>query len=92
MKKYSLWKKIVVAISAVSLVAGGVLTACSSKSNDTTVVTSKETTETKEVSSQAYDGGSAVYMTKDISPEGLKAVYEALGRKATVKVAVAFHR
>lgn len=26
-----------------------------------------------------------VYMTRDISPEGLKAVYEALGRKATGK-------
>lgn len=31
---------------------------------------------------------STVYMTSDISPEGLLAVYEALGRKATGKVAV----
>ncbi len=31
---------------------------------------------------------STVYMTSDISPEGLMAVYEALGRKATGKVAV----
>jgi uncharacterized Fe-S center protein len=29
-----------------------------------------------------------VYMTTDISPAGLKAVYEALGRKPTGKVAV----
>ncbi len=32
--------------------------------------------------------GSVVYMTRDISPEGLMAVYEALGREATGKVAV----
>ena len=31
---------------------------------------------------------STVYFTSDISPEGLLAVYEALGRKATGKVAV----
>lgn len=31
---------------------------------------------------------STVYMTSEISPEGLMAVYEALGRKATGKVAV----
>lgn len=31
---------------------------------------------------------SVVYMTKDISPEGLMAVYNALGRKVTGKVAV----
>ena len=31
---------------------------------------------------------STVYFTSDISPEGLMAVYEALGRKATGKVAV----
>ena len=31
---------------------------------------------------------STVYITSDISPEGLLAVYEALGRKATGKVAV----
>ena len=31
---------------------------------------------------------STVYFTRDISPEGLMAVYEALGRKATGKVAV----
>lgn len=31
---------------------------------------------------------STVYMTSDISPEGLLAVYEALGREATGKVAV----
>ena len=31
---------------------------------------------------------STVYITSDISPEGLLAVYEALGREATGKVAV----
>ena len=33
-------------------------------------------------------GKAKVFMTKDISPAGLKAVYDALGRKATGKVAV----
>lgn len=36
----------------------------------------------------AADNVPTVYMTTDISPEGLMAIYEALGRKATGKVAV----
>jgi len=32
-----------------------------------------------------------VYMTTDISPDGLMAIYEALGRKAEGKVAVKLH-
>ena len=32
-----------------------------------------------------------VYMTKSISPEGLAAVYAALGRPATGKVAIKLH-
>lgn len=90
MKKYSLWKKIVVGISAVSLMAGGVLAACSSESKNSDIVESSETTKTEEVSSnpKSSDGSSVVYMTKDISPKGLEAVYESLGRKATGKVAV----
>ncbi len=35
--------------------------------------------------------GSTVYMTKDISPQGLMAVYKALGREATGKVAIKIH-
>lgn len=34
---------------------------------------------------------SIVYMTKDISPEGLMRIYEALGREAAGKVAVKVH-
>jgi uncharacterized Fe-S center protein len=36
-------------------------------------------------------GAAKVYMTSDISPAGLMAVYEALGREATGKVAVKIH-
>lgn len=36
-------------------------------------------------------GGSAVYMTKDISPASLMAVYKALNREATGKVAIKVH-
>jgi uncharacterized Fe-S center protein len=36
-------------------------------------------------------GGSAVYMTKDISPAGLMAAYKALNREATGKVAIKVH-
>lgn len=90
MGKYLLWKKIVITISAVLLIAGGVLTACSSESKDSSVVKSEKATKTEEVSGKpkASGGSSLVYMTKDISPKGLEAVYEALGRKATGKVAV----
>lgn len=41
--------------------------------------------------SQAADGSSVVYMTTDISPEGLMAIYEALGGEATGNVAVKIH-
>lgn len=36
-------------------------------------------------------GSSTVYMTKDISPAGLMAVYKALNREATGKVAIKVH-
>lgn len=36
----------------------------------------------------APDGAPKVFMTTDISPEGLMAIYKALGREATGKVAV----
>ncbi|MCR5346603.1 MAG: DUF362 domain-containing protein [Fretibacterium sp.] len=36
----------------------------------------------------AYAAGSTVYMTQDISPAGMMAIYEKLGRKAAGKVAV----
>jgi uncharacterized Fe-S center protein len=41
--------------------------------------------------SNEVTGGSKVYMTADISPEGLMRVYEALGQKAKGKVAVKIH-
>ena len=37
------------------------------------------------------EGAPIVYMTEDISPEGLMRIYEALGRKAAGKVAVKVH-
>lgn len=50
---------------------------------------SGNTTETEYISHKTEDGtGSVVYMTSDISPEGLKAVYEALNKQPTGKVAV----
>ena len=36
----------------------------------------------------ASDGASVVYFTREISPEGLVKIYEALGREATGRVAV----
>lgn len=39
-------------------------------------------------SDNSQNSASKVYMTTDISPEGLKAVYDALGRSPTGKVAV----
>jgi len=35
--------------------------------------------------------GATVYMTKEITPDGLMAIYKALGREATGKVAVKVH-
>ena len=40
---------------------------------------------------ESATAGSTVYMTKDISPAGLMAVYKALNREATGKVAVKVH-
>lgn len=95
MKRYSLWKKIVVVISAASIIAGSALTACSSESKSSTVVSKEvaktdDVTKTEKVSStpKATNSSSLVFMTKDISPKGLQAVYEALRRKAEGKVAV----
>ena len=39
-------------------------------------------------SSAKTDGGAVVYLTKDISPEGLVNIYKALGVEATGRVAV----
>lgn len=40
---------------------------------------------------EAAAGGAPVYMTKDISPAGIMAVYKALNREAAGKVAVKVH-
>ena len=87
-KKYSLWKKIVLGISAASLVGGGILTSCSSQGKPTTTATSIEVQKTENNNDNKSKGDSKVYMTKAINPSGLQKVYEALGRKATGKVAV----
>ena len=44
--------------------------------------------ETLQAEGRAYDGYSEVYMTKDISPEGLRAAYDVLGYTPTGKVAI----
>lgn len=79
------------------------LTSCSFGSQEETVaapdVVQKESSEPETetaINSDDFDDGAvlqkenspAVYMTKDISPEGLMAVYEALGRRADGNVAV----
>ena len=40
---------------------------------------------------ESTPAGSSVYMTKDISPAGLMAIYKALDREATGKVAIKVH-
>jgi uncharacterized protein len=51
--------------------------------------TAETDTDDKKIDDKATNTeASLVYMTTDISPEGLKAVYEALGREASGKVAV----
>jgi len=44
--------------------------------------------ETLQTEGRSYDGYSEVYMTKDISPEGLRAAYDVLGYTPTGKVAI----
>ena len=46
---------------------------------------------TEPVSDTTEADASIVYMTKDISPEGLMSIYKALGREASGKVAVKVH-
>lgn len=55
--------------------------------NDTSSMPDDSTQEDAAASASG-DGGSKVYMTADISPTGLMAVYEALGRTPAGKVAV----
>jgi uncharacterized Fe-S center protein len=42
-------------------------------------------------STAAYEGRSIVYMTRDISPEGLIRIYEELGREAAGRVGIKVH-
>ncbi|MBR1508730.1 MAG: DUF362 domain-containing protein [Eubacterium sp.] len=44
--------------------------------------------KTLETEGRAYNASSKVYMTKDISPEGLQKMYEALGASPEGKVAI----
>lgn len=92
MKRYSLWKKVVVTISLTAIIGGAVLTECSNKSQNAVATATKESEEATEENNSGENitknGNSKVYMTKDISSAGLQAVYDALNRKATGKVAV----
>lgn len=59
--------------------------------NSTITITDSEPSKANsnsETQAQAEDGLSKVYMTTAISPAGLMAIYEALGREATGKVAI----
>lgn len=40
----------------------------------------------------AQENTSTVYMTKDLSPEGLKRIYSYINKEITGKVAVKLHR
>ncbi|WP_010256871.1 DUF362 domain-containing protein [Treponema primitia] len=62
------------------------LTACSSRGAQLAVHT--ESTKSQPVVSAGAGGIPKVYMTTDISPAGLAAMYEALGRRVSGKVAV----
>jgi uncharacterized Fe-S center protein len=69
-----------------ALVLGSVvLMSCSNGKRETQIPAS---VEINPVSLEETSGKSTVYMTADISPAGLAAVYNALGRKVTGKVAV----
>lgn len=59
------------------------LSACSGDNNNNEIQPEPSEPETPDTVAAA-----TVYMTSDISPEGLMAVYEALGREATGNVAV----
>jgi len=102
MKKYLNWKSIVVTIAAIFFIIGGIVVYTSNQqtvSNPNITAQSKvakDLTDTNNGSNSsattANDGKtSTVYMTKDISPEGIKAVYEALNKKATGNVAIKLH-
>jgi uncharacterized Fe-S center protein len=65
------------------------LAACSTGKGEAAVPPS--TVETTPVSSVEITDKPSVYMTTDISPDGLLAVYNALGRTAAGKVAVKVH-
>jgi len=54
-------------------------------------VTSEVVESSPEVSTPDVESMATVYMTTDISTEGLMRIYDALGRKATGKVAVKLH-
>ncbi len=77
-------------VTVAGVAAGGLLTGCgnigetseSSKAANGTVDSPTGTTD------ETAGGASKVYMTTDISPNGLMAAYNALGREAKGKVAV----
>lgn len=105
MKKYLNWKSIVVTIAAIFSIVGFIVVYVNKPQTVSNSINSVQSTVAKEdtnptaasigsdSSTASADNGkiSTVYMTKDISPEGINAVYEALNRKATGNVAVKLH-
>lgn len=98
-------KKYITILSAI-LLSIACTTGCSSnskddkvsKDNDNVSVTSKtdqdntaNDSQTENATTETTDGASKVYMTKDITPEGLVKIYEALGRPASGKTAIKLH-
>lgn len=92
MKKKLLFKmavKYAITILIFGIAGFTVLVSCSSAAKKAEVTASSQQGVTMNRSTNGDSGaGSKVYMTTDISSAGLMAVYEALGRKATGKVAV----
>lgn len=70
-------------LSAAAVAMSVSLSACSGDNNNNEIQPEPSEPETPDTVAT-----STVYMTRDISPEGLMAVYEALGREATGNVAV----
>jgi uncharacterized Fe-S center protein len=77
MKKFKGILSICAAILSIAILSGG----CGAQPSDSTP-------SVKVPAPGVVSGGSKVYMTADISPEGLMSVYEALGLEANGKVAV----
>lgn len=79
-------KKLIVTLLTASLIVS-LASGCGSKAVKTAAAPKAVSSSYKNTQTNAA-GASKVYMTTDISPEGLMSVYKALNRPATGKVAV----